>query len=139
MSDTATEFIWADAWILLSVICSSGNSDGATLEGIIAAGDAINHAVFNYGELDDGLSRLIAAGHVVREHDNFQVSPKVVTAYEHTLQRHGSPMTQIERMQIFLGAKPWDAAYIPPIEGSERVVTREVFDAAIKSYVGRFR
>jgi len=139
MSNPTIQFTWADAWILQSIIYRGGDAGGATLEGIIEVGDAINHAVFNYGELDDGLSRLIEAGHVIHEHDRFLVSPAVVTAYEKISRRGGSPVTQMERLQKFLGAKPWDASYVPPIDGSARVVTREAFDAAVGSYGGRFK
>jgi hypothetical protein len=132
------EFTWADAWILLSIIYRGGES-GATLGGIIETGDAINHAIFNYGELDDGLSRLIEAGHIIRVKDSFRASAAMVAAYEKLSRRPGSPVTQMERLQNFLGATPWDKNYVPPTDGSTRVVTRDAFDVALAGYIEKFK
>ena len=81
MSTPAIQFTWANAWILLSIIYGSAKSESATLRDIIEAGDGINHAIFNYGEMDDGLSRLIEAGHVVREGLSFRATDAVTAVY----------------------------------------------------------
>jgi hypothetical protein len=51
----------SDDWVLLAVI-HAGRGTSADLAAILAAGDWINHAIFNYGELRGGLARLMRAG-----------------------------------------------------------------------------
>jgi hypothetical protein len=139
MSPSTIQFTSADAWILLSIIYGSAESGGATLRDIIAVGDGINHAIFNYGEMDDGLSRLTEGGHVARDGDRFRVTDAVVTAYRGISQRVKAPFRQMDELQRFLGARPRITDYVPTIEGSARIVTREAFDAAVQDYVGKFR
>jgi hypothetical protein len=55
------EFHGGDDWVLLAVI-HGGRGAPAGLPAILAAGDWINHAIFNYGELRGGLARLLRAG-----------------------------------------------------------------------------
>lgn len=54
---------WSDAWLLLAIIYASRH-EPATLAKVIAAGDAINHAIFTPAELDQGLARLSRGGYV---------------------------------------------------------------------------
>ena len=139
MSTPTNQFTWADAWILLSIIFGSAESGSATLRDIIEVGDGLNHAIFNYGELDDGLWRLIEAGHIVRDGDRFRVTETVTTAYSGISRRVRVHMRKMEELERFLGVKPSVTDYFPPIEGSSHVVTREAFDTAVQSYVGRSR
>ena len=70
----------SDVRLLLAIVCASGDK-AATLDKIIAAGDQINHAVFNEDELESGLARLTAGG-FIREKDNvFSAASKVKRAY----------------------------------------------------------
>jgi hypothetical protein len=57
MNSFTMDFLDADDWVLLAVI-----HGGPGLRGILAAGDWINHAIFNYEELRGGLGRLLRAG-----------------------------------------------------------------------------
>jgi hypothetical protein len=139
MSRSTIQFTWVDAWILLSIIYGSAERGGATLRDIIAVGDGINHAIFNYGEMDDGLLRLIEGGHVVRDGDRFRITDAVAAAYDGISRRVKAPMKQMDELQRFLGARQWSTDYVPPIDGSARIVTREAFDAAVEGYVGKFR
>ena len=54
---------WSDAWLLLSIIYANHQGD-VTLDKIIAAGDAINHAIFTPEELESGLARLTESGFI---------------------------------------------------------------------------
>jgi hypothetical protein len=139
MSTPAKQFTWADAWILLSIIFGSSKSGSATLRDVIEVGDGLNHAIFNYGELDDGLWRLIEAGHIVRDGDRFRVTETVATAYGKISRRARVHMRQMEELETFLGVTSSEVDYVPPIEGSARIVTREAFNAAVRGYVGRSR
>jgi hypothetical protein len=53
----STTFYNSDAWVLLAIIYAS-RSGPATLDKIIAAGDAINVAIFPPNELEGGLGSL---------------------------------------------------------------------------------
>jgi hypothetical protein len=54
---------WSDAWLLLAIIYADKQC-GATLDKIIAAGDAINVAIFTQAELESGFARLTRSGFV---------------------------------------------------------------------------
>lgn len=56
----AQEFVWSDAWLLLSLIYARTPS---TRERVQQVGDFINHAFFTDEELEGGIARLIAAGY----------------------------------------------------------------------------
>jgi hypothetical protein len=43
-TNESSEFVWSDAWLILS-IAMADNGSGATLEAILSAGDYINHAM----------------------------------------------------------------------------------------------
>jgi hypothetical protein len=51
---------WSDAWLLTAAYSTQENP--VSLRGLIGAGDSINHALFTDDEIDDGLTRLTAAG-----------------------------------------------------------------------------
>jgi hypothetical protein len=55
-----------DAWLLLAIVYAS-RDEPATLEQIIDAGDAINHASFTQAELEGGLARLVAGGYIAKK------------------------------------------------------------------------
>ena len=54
-------FVWSDAWVLLSIIYAKKPVDR---KGIVATGDYLNHAIMNPEELEAGLQRLSTAGYV---------------------------------------------------------------------------
>ena len=60
------EFTWSDEWLLEAIRCL-GPEKGATLKDVIAAGDALNHAIFTPAELRTGLAKLLAARHIVEK------------------------------------------------------------------------
>ena len=139
MKTSHIQFSWADAWILLSIIYASHKSGLATLRDIIAVADGIQHAVLNYGEADVGLARLIEAGHVVCDGADFRATEGVLSAYEAFSKRAPGVREQEREMERFLGAEPWSPSYRPLADSSERAVSRQAFDAAVKSYIGQFR
>ena len=69
------QFTWSDAWLLLSVALAAERGR-ATLKDVIAAGDAVNHAIFTLAELRRGFAKFIAAGHVTACQDGFDVSAR---------------------------------------------------------------
>src|SRR5918993_141058 len=77
------EYNWSDAWLLLAIIYASRDG-GATLEKIIAAGDGINHAIFNPDELESGFARLTSGGYIEEKGGIFSPTDKVIRGYEKT-------------------------------------------------------
>src|SRR5207302_5553628 len=60
-------------WLLYS-ICRAARVQPATLQQIIEAGDAFNHALFTADEVNGGLDRLMRAGYVTTSDDR-RVAP----------------------------------------------------------------
>jgi hypothetical protein len=63
MRSTGSEFLWSDAWLLLA-ISATRKATSASLAETVAAGDAINHAVFTREELSGAINRLGRAGYL---------------------------------------------------------------------------
>jgi hypothetical protein len=66
---------WSDAWLLLAIIYAD-KQGAATLDKIIAAGDAINVAVFSPTELESGLARLTGSGFIEENAGQFVPTKK---------------------------------------------------------------
>jgi hypothetical protein len=66
---------WSDAWLLLAIIYAD-KQGGATLDKIIAAGDAINVAVFSPTELESGLARLTGSAFIEENAGQFVPTKK---------------------------------------------------------------
>ena len=56
-------YLWSDAWLLQAIVVAA-KSGSATLGQVMAAADAINHALPTRDELHGGLARLTAGGFV---------------------------------------------------------------------------
>lgn len=52
----------SDGWLLSTLIISGKKS---TLKDIVLIGNAVNHAIFTLGKINDGLSRLESEGYIV--------------------------------------------------------------------------
>jgi len=92
----------SDAWLLLAIIYARKNGE-ASIQAIIEAGDATNHAVFTSEEVEGGLSRLAAGGLVKKRTDGTLVpTPKVIKAYSQTTPRRDFH-NELRDMERFLG------------------------------------
>ena len=74
----------SDAWLLLTIIYAGSGESKATLDKIIAVGDAVNHSIFNEDELESGLARLTAGGFIKEKNKVFSAALKVRRAYAKT-------------------------------------------------------
>ena len=72
------DFVWSDAWLLLSLIYGKGALDRQRIRDI---GDFINHAVFTDAELEGGLKRLQNCGLIRRAGKKFAASSGVMNWY----------------------------------------------------------
>jgi len=98
------KYNWSDAWLLLSIIYASDSENGAALEKIIAAGDWINHAVFNEDELESGLARLTAGGFIKEKNKVFSATLKVRRAYAKTTSRGRAVSKELSDIEQLIGA-----------------------------------
>ena len=59
MNNNVEYFEWSDAWVLTSLFMYSTDFKNLNLVNILANGDALNHAVFEFNELQSGFSKLV--------------------------------------------------------------------------------
>jgi hypothetical protein len=140
MKTNQIEFLWSDAW-LLQAIALAAEKAPASLKDVIATGDAINHAIFTYTELQTGLAKLLAAGYIEHEYDRFRLSPTFVAEYVRLSKSRGI-RGQYQAIEKYLQATPWHPGYDPnKLEQNWLYagVTQEDFDKAVQEYSGNFR
>src|SRR5262245_10970041 len=78
MSETNVPLTGSDAWLLHAILRAA--KDGvATLEDVVEAADAINHAMLTFAEIDGGLARLSRAGLVSIEAKRLRLAPAAAT------------------------------------------------------------
>ncbi|HZN62780.1 MAG TPA: hypothetical protein VFC90_10290 [Planctomycetota bacterium] len=135
MDKQSSPFVWEDVWVLRSVIGSLGMwGRGATLETIVRTGDMINHAIFNYEELNDGLSRLMEGGYVQEARRRFRVSPDVRRHFR-SLSNLPDPLKD-KRVLEFLIANRRHSQFNPTEIVPNCIIKPEDFEAAVKKYLG---
>jgi hypothetical protein len=96
---------WSDAWLLLSIIHASKRG-GATLDRIIAAGDAINHDIFTPSEMESGLARLTSGGYIKEESGVFSPTRKAMR-YSRFRLLPKSIYEELKDVGKFIGAAPF--------------------------------
>jgi hypothetical protein len=69
-------FLWSDAWLLQAIALASREGP-ATLAEVLAAADAVNHALPIDQELHGGFSRLTAARFVEEADQHFRLTSQV--------------------------------------------------------------
>jgi hypothetical protein len=107
-------FVWSDAWVLAAVAVGGGLK-GCGLKDIIAAGELINRAVLNPGEVRNALGKLIHAGHVTRRaQDSFVIGGDARASVEKLLKESTASFSVMQFFEEFLGVDPYtlnDAEY----------------------------
>lgn len=100
-------YLWSDAWLLQSIVLASGNGP-ATLAQVIAAADAVNHALPTADEVHGGLVRLTAGGFVAETNACFIITDRVPAAI--VAEIRGSGWQRGRRAATkFLCAEEWTA------------------------------
>jgi hypothetical protein len=102
MDEKGSGFSGSDAWLLLAVIYARDPADRTK---IVEIGDFIEHAIFTDEELEGGLQRLQAAGHVIQENGRFRPSPTVVGWFEKASPKRSYVYKDLERVKKFLGIR----------------------------------
>jgi hypothetical protein len=65
----------SDSWLLLSIMYAAKDRDALLVE-IIAAGDWLNHSIFNFDELKSGFAKLIFDGYFEEAEEKFRLLDK---------------------------------------------------------------
>jgi hypothetical protein len=99
----STTFYNSDAWVLLAIIYAS-RSGPATLDKIIAAGDAINVAIFLPNELEGGLARLTAGGYITEHEGAFAPTEKAL-AYSGSSRHRRAMLKELRDVQRMLASR----------------------------------
>lgn len=129
--ESHTRYRWTDAWLLAAVALAS-KSKSALLWEIIAAGDALNHALFTDEEIESGLARLTRGGWVAERDETFLVTSLF---QEKKIAIKGG--YSVEKIQKLLGAEPWQKDEpMPHPSNNLRYpgITREILYKANKEY-----
>ena len=130
-------FIWSDAWILTSIILATQRVSPATLTGIIAAADYINHAILTRGELETGLTRLVDADYVTHDSHGFSLTDKV-RSWTAT-GSHTQTMPDLsDSVAEFIGAPLWNAGPLPEAF-TEHYISEADYKAAVQQYYAMMR
>jgi hypothetical protein len=106
MSAMRLHFTWSDAWVL-AAIAIAGDTEGATIKEIIAAGDAVNGTLFSAKELRRGMAKLTRAGYVRFDGQLFTVAGTAADFSLKILKRRGSAFCIMQALEAYLGAEPY--------------------------------
>jgi hypothetical protein len=138
MTEHRPQFNWSDAWLLLAVAAAS-QSGQASLEKIIAAGDAINFAIFKPDELESGLVRLSEAGYIKESAGLFSLTEKVQPHAESFLAEHRAMDKRLADVEAMIGAA--SAPDDQPCQNNLKYpgFSKKQYDEAVLSYQGYLR
>ncbi|HJU86425.1 MAG TPA: hypothetical protein VJ788_03535 [Gemmatimonadota bacterium] len=99
------QFLWSDAW-LLQAIAVAARSEPATLAEVLAAADAVNHALPTDEELHGGLARLTGEGFVEEIEDRFRLTSRVPLEIRSTIVESGWKRGR-DAASALLNAEAW--------------------------------
>ncbi len=135
MAQDEIQFYWSNAWLLCSIIMVS-DKEGARLERIIAAGDAVNHAIFNYDEVKTGFAKLMSHNLIEQKGDLFSATQEAIILYEKAKKR-ASLLKAIGNMERLL-AKMWNQTDRQTINKASLKLSKKKFESAVKDYQNTF-
>jgi hypothetical protein len=120
----------SDAWVTRAVALSDG-----TLSGVIGAGDAMQHAILTYAELEHALSLLASAGVLTTKNGRFELTQEFGESLgtEATTMRAGSSYLITTRALQSLDLAP-DA--VRPI--SPALYNWELYRQAVEVYMSQW-
>ena|SRR5437899_9799105 len=98
-------FLWSDAWLLQAIALASREGP-ASLAAVIAAADAVNHALPLVDELHGGFSRLTECGYVGEVAGRFSLGPRVAAETRMALLT-GNAADGRRVGSALLDAEPW--------------------------------
>ena len=81
MNDETKQWTWNDGWILISTYLAQSSKTPA-LADIIAAADATNHAIPTPNELSRAFTKLVTAGILNIENNNYKIKSEYLDGIE---------------------------------------------------------
>ncbi len=138
MTEIKIDLTWSDIWLLQSIALAS-RAQPAGLKDILAGGDYLNHAIFVFAEIQNGLARLTAAGCVEcdRKKKSFRLSKSFRGEYDRITQRCKSPYLQREALEAYFHVMPWTPGSDPNRSDPRWVfplITPEDYEKSIQAY-----
>lgn len=119
-----------DSWVLLAVLPCGPK--GGMLRDIIACGDYVNHAVFPFERLRDGLFALRKTGLVSCGDGRYLPSPRASRFWREARTKERRALKAWGLLDRWL-----ERQVLTPAVGGTRRITRERYDAAVKDYLDR--
>lgn len=132
------QFIWSDAWILLSVIYATERSPEPSFSDIIAMADYINHAIPTRDELEIGFAHLVDADYLANTAQCFALTDGVRSFWK-TIGSHKRTASEaLAATAAFIGTPRWAPSPLP-VASTEHYVSKANYDAAIEKYLKSMR
>ena len=132
MVDPIPNARWSDAWLFLAIHFAT-DSGPSSLARVIAAADAIQHAILTWQEVDGGLFRLIEAGYVAVDGESISLTSQ--GRHVISLLKAGTVLETQDELAALLGAPAWSPQQIPAREIHQReIINTEIYDAAVARY-----
>jgi hypothetical protein len=141
MHDDHVQYLWTDAWLLLSILIAP-TAGPADLRSIISAGDYIDHGIFRPEEMESGFYRLTRGGHIEEVEGGFVPTQATQDAYERIARETRILRRRLRALESYLGARPHqpgDPIPDPENQYSYPGFTEERYSAAVDRYLGRKR
>ena len=123
---------WSDDRVLTAAYFPKQNP--VTLTELFGAGDAVNHALFTDDELEQGLTKLRAAGLVQWDGDVITLTEKALRLCDEAVESTQYIRKAMKRIEEELRAIDLEGADLTPIQ-----LNSDAVEAAIKAYHTRAR
>jgi len=127
------EWTFTDGWILMSVYVTHGDV-GASLDELIAAADAMNHAIPTAGELSRSLTRLVGCGILTEVDDRFRIPDHYLPLLAKANQGKGGLFSTPDKGKKWLSRMTFDLN-----DAVEVSISAERSEEAYKQYRKRLR
>lgn len=124
VANEQTSWQFADAWVFTAIAVH--RDAGCDLSGLLAAGDAINHAILADDEVSQGIGRLEASGLVAVQDGHFSLTPE---GQDLAARRKGGMFGQVRSVQALLKRKD--------LRDELWIVPAGALDAAYAAYSAR--
>ena len=105
---------WTDAWLLTAACMTEENP--VSLRSLIAAGDAVNHALFTDDELNRGMTNLAAAGLAEWNGEAIVLTDAGMHLYKRAATPTRYMLQAMENVEAALREIPLDESGLAPIE-----------------------
>ena len=118
---------WSDAWLLTAAYFTQENP--VSLRALIGAGDGINHAIFTDAELDNGMTRLTAAGLARLEGETIVLTDEAVRLCENAVKTTPHARAAMKAVEVALREIDLTGKEMEPV-----VIPKQAVVAAIEQY-----